>query len=316
MLRIGRLFRFRIKPGLVVTLVICLALAFQWRGFRAGLEIGSIMIQMAAAGVPNNCSLYSSFRSAFNDTKFDSARNRILSHTKSLYCGSEGIELYQFESTKIWIPKGDAPAVALSMAEQESKLYECAGARVYPGDTVIDAGAHVGIFAKEALNSGASKVVAVEPVPINLECLRRNFKEEIAAGKIVIYPKGIWDKDAVLEMDENPMDSSAASFVIRRSGTTENLPLTSVDKMVQELGLSRVDFIKMDIEGSERRALFGARQTIQRYHPRMAICVYHLPDDPAVIPLLIKNLGQAYRQKCGACGVDKNRLVPRVFFFF
>jgi len=86
--------------------------------------------------------------------------------------------------------------------------------------------------------------------------------------------------------------------------------------MVQELGLSKVDFIKMDIEGSERRALLGARQTIQRYHPRMAICVYHLPDDPVVIPLLIESFGQAYRQKCGACGLDKNRLIPRVFFFF
>ena len=43
----------------------------------------------------------------------------------------------------------------------------------------------------------------------------------------------------------------------------------------------------MDIEGSERFALQGATDTVKRFKPRMAICTYHLPDDPDVIPRIV-----------------------------
>jgi hypothetical protein len=49
------------------------------------------------------------------------------------------------------------------------------------------------------------------------------------------------------------------------------------------LKLPRVDFIKMDIEGAEQKALHGARQVLIRYQPRLAISSYHLKGDPAAI---------------------------------
>jgi hypothetical protein len=72
----------------------------------------------------------------------------------------------------------------------------------------------------------------------------------------------------------------------------------------------------MDIEGSERKALVGATNTIRRFHPRMAICVYHLTDDPVVIPSTIKAKDKTYRQECGVCAVEEKELVPQVYFFF
>ena len=61
---------------------------------------------------------------------------------------------------------------------------------VRPGDVVLDCGANIGVFVRESLDAGAKTVVAIEPAPENIECLRRNFKDEIAAGRVIVYPEG------------------------------------------------------------------------------------------------------------------------------
>ena len=58
----------------------------------------------------------------------------------------------------------------------------------------------MGLYAKTALASGAKLVVAIEPAPENIECLRRNLAQEIAAGRVIVYPKGVWDKDDTLAL--------------------------------------------------------------------------------------------------------------------
>jgi hypothetical protein len=95
----------------------------------------------------------------------------------------------------------------------------------------------------------------------------------------------------------------------------QKLPLTTVDKMVAELSLEHVDYIKLDIEGAERRAIAGAKETIAKFHPRMALCVYHLRDDPEEIPKAVSVAGR-YNIECGKCMAASGRVYPEVFFFF
>ena len=61
---------------------------------------------------------------------------------------------------------------------------------VRPADVEIDCGAPRGRIYARSPARGASKVVSVEPDTVNLECLRRNLREEIAAGKVVLRPQG------------------------------------------------------------------------------------------------------------------------------
>jgi FkbM family methyltransferase len=174
----------------------------------------------------------------------------------------------------------------------------------------------VGVFTQRALARGASKVVAVEPDPVNLECLRRNFREEIAAGKVVLVPKGVWNSVTTLTFSESTQNSGMNSFVEQEHGTKMQLPVTTIDSLVEELGLGRVDYIKMDIEGSEREALKGARKTLAKFRPRLMLDTYHRPDDPRVLPALIQEANPAYRTKCGPCEMEDGRLIPHVTYFY
>ena len=68
----------------------------------------------------------------------------------------------------------------------------------------------------------------------------------------------------------------------------------ALDEYVRSRGLSRLDFVKMDIEGAEMGALQGASASITKWKPRLAICLYHRPQDMWEIPLYIKSLNSEY----------------------
>jgi hypothetical protein len=69
------------------------------------------------------------------------------------------------------------------------------------------------------------------------------------------------------------------------------------DSFCKEYNVERVDFIKIDTEGSEREILKGAKETIRRFKPRMAIAAYHLPDDKKMIPELVVSIRDDYKFK-------------------
>ncbi len=86
------------------------------------------------------------------------------------------------------------------------------------------------------------------------------------------------------------------------------LPLTTIDTMVAELHAPRIDFIKMDIEGAETRALEGARTTLVQHRPRIAACVYHQPSDRERIPAVVQKAVPGYRvdYRCLDTGLGAN----------
>ena len=271
-------------------------LAMQWGAARG--------FMLFVAGRAGSCSLAQSIRSP-RETADQIARfQRISKSSRLIRKDDNGLELWETEQGPFWIiSNNQSQWFFLFLAEQGSDIYRHREAGVRPGDIVLDCGAHYGLFARKALRAGARLVVAIEPASLNLECLRRNLAKEIAEGRATVYPKGVWDKDDYMTLSIDHQESGATSFVFHREGTSrvEKVPLTTIDKLVAELNLPRVDFIKMDIEGAERQALAGARSTLARFRPRMSLCVYHLPDDPLVIPKVVKEAQPQYRQACGIC---------------
>lgn len=77
------------------------------------------------------------------------------------------------------------------------------------------------------------------------------------------------------------------------------IEVVSIDSFVRLAGVTRVDWIKMDIEGAEFDALIGAEETIRRFKPRLAISIYHRPEDMVEIPKLIRQMCPGYRFRFG-----------------
>ncbi len=248
------------------------------------------------------------------------AKDRILYASKKLETDAEGYERWSTPKGEYWIPKGSQFVLPFNLAEQERDIYTGTEVRVKPGAVVLDCGANIGVFTRLSLERGAGKVIAIEPAPENLECLRRNFVKEITEGRVVVYPKGVWDKDDVLTLNVDPHNSAADSFLIHREGGHEGnkVPLTTIDKLVAELGLERVDFVKMDIEGAEVRALMGGQATIAKHHPLMALSAYHNPTDPVEVPKTVKAAWNGYRMQCGPCAEirEKFSVRPDILYFY
>ncbi|MBK9170960.1 MAG: FkbM family methyltransferase [Bryobacterales bacterium] len=234
---------------------------------------------------------------------------------------ADGLERWRTPHGDFWAPK--ETHVAFLLAEQVTRVYGDGERRVRSGDIVLDCGANIGAFTWEALRAGAAKVVAIEPSERNIECLRRSFRAEIDAGRVVVYPKGVWRETTELvfhEYDNSALDSFVMEERKEDRGNKVReirVPVTTIDTIRAELGLDRVDFIKMDIEGAERHALAGAAETLSRDRPRLAIAAENLDDDQRVIGPAVMSAWSGYTMECGRCWAPNPVTVrPDVFYFF
>lgn len=155
-------------------------------------------------------------------------------------------------------------------------------------EIIIDAGAYDGTTALDFLKWGKGKVKHIysfELDPVNIPKCQKNLKD--SADKVTLINKGTWDKDETIFI--NAHGTTGTSVVTKGS---DKAFLTSIDSVVKD---EAVTFIKMDVEGAELKSLMGAQNTIKRNRPRLAICVYHRPEDLYQIPEYILSLVPEYR---------------------
>lgn len=215
--------------------------------------------------------------------------------------------------------EGAAGQGALAWLLWEVNVYETYQGHedtVLPGDTVVDAGAHVGVYTRYALKRGAARVISIEPDPTNILCFERNFADEIASGKVILVKAGVWHEESDLELHiHDHISTRPTLFSMDGISHSITVPVRPLDDIVDELRLDRVDFIKMDIEGAERQAVEGARRTIQRFRPRMALCTYHMVDDPVAVPEATLKIQSDYRVHAKELDVNWEDTRPKILFF-
>ncbi len=302
------------RRWLIVVLVMVAGIAALVRWY-APVRLFAIVV----AGRSPVCPTANALESRENLLRQTAIKDRILAASHEIEKDPAGYHLWDTPKGRYWMPAGSDYVLPFNLAEQERKIYGTGDRAVRAGDVVLDCGANVGVYTREALDAGASLVVAIEPAPENIECLRRNFVREIEARRVILYPKGVWDKDDEMFIQVDPENSAADTFLMHpeRARPGAKVPLVPIDKLVAELGLPRVDYIKMDIEGAEQRALTGGRQTIAKYRPRLAISAYHTAQDPERIPVLVREAWPGYRMECGPCAETPDwRVRPDVLMFY
>lgn len=131
------------------------------------------------------------------------------------------------------------------------------------------------------------KVYAFEPDPENYKVCLENMKN-FGDNVVEMFPKGTWSRSGKLFFSATCDGSSHVS----ESGET-SIDVITVDEAVNRK--EKVTFIKMDMEGSELESLKGAEKTIINDKPKLAICIYHKPEDMITLPLYIKKLVPEYK---------------------
>jgi FkbM family methyltransferase len=184
-------------------------------------------------------------------------------------------------------PSSEQAALGGTVLEVLSGAYDYGPTSVRGGDVVIDLGTHLGTFTQFALRRGARHVVCVEANPVNADCLRQTFADQIRDGRVTIVQSPVWSDHRTVRFEGQSLTGHIAD-----SG--QEMTTTTIDSIVETLGLDKVDFIKADIEGAERHALVGANGTLARLRPRLAFCVYHYPDDPEVIQQIVEKHGYRF----------------------
>jgi len=161
-------------------------------------------------------------------------------------------------------------------------LFELGDNEVY-----IDAGAYDGDsirWFKDRVGDRFDRIIAFEPDPRTYGRLKQNF---VGDDRVVAMNAGLYRKKAVLRF----RDDASRGAIFTQDGEN-SIEVVALDEV---LAGARASYIKMNIEGAEIDALEGARNTITRWMPKLAISVYHRGSDLWTIPQLVRELGPRYQ---------------------
>lgn len=166
--------------------------------------------------------------------------------------------------------------------------------------TAADLGAYNGDTVRQLLERGGGNihtVWAMEPDARNYKKLAAYAESEDRA-RVIAVNAGAWNEKTTLFFDKS--GNRNASFEQNRSQSLSNRPikLTEVKALPLDSVLdgARVDYVKYDVEGSEREALNGSVETLTKHAPILLVSLYHRSEDLFALPLHIHAIAPHYNR--------------------
>ncbi len=140
------------------------------------------------------------------------------------------------------------------------------------------------------VNNSFKKIIAFEPDEDNYNKCVEIIREKNLLDRVTIVNGALWKENTILNFSSDSSNGDC-SYVsdLETENTVRGFKLDDIVKN------ERVTFIKMDVEGSELNSLIGAEETIKRFKPKLAICIYHKKEDITEIQRYLLELVPEYR---------------------
>ena len=144
------------------------------------------------------------------------------------------------------------------------------------GETFVDIGAHLGKYAIaiSKLVGKEGQVVAFEAIPANFTLLEKSIKLN-KLGNIIAFNLAAWNRRCVLEFLKG---STSANANINRHNYGFGCIKVQAERpdklLIDKIGLKRVDWIKIDVEGAEYEVLLGLEETLNRFRPELIVEIW------------------------------------------
>ncbi len=172
---------------------------------------------------------------------------------------------------------------------------------------IVDLGANIGLTVNY-FREHAKKVYAVEPCSENFEALKQN-KEFNHWDNVEIFKSAISVQDGEGEMRIYHKNHTSNSLVFRDKDDKEfeTVKIQKLMTFLNENQITHVDFMKMDIEGSEKPVLMSPDFAEASKMIDNIMVEFHFPDYPEQINKLIELGYKAKRYQCAATVIDFNK---------
>jgi FkbM family methyltransferase len=163
--------------------------------------------------------------------------------------------------------------ILVSSRLREGKELRIISGFIKNGGIFLDIGANVGYYSLMAAKLGATKIISVEPNPIVLDRFKTNIKFNGFDRKIKTFQIGIGAQRATMELRLSHIDMGSSSIVNSKLNSNKiKIKIIPLSELLKKEGITKVDVLKIDIEGFEDRALFPYFKTLdKKLYPRLIL---------------------------------------------
>lgn len=174
--------------------------------------------------------------------------------------------------------------------------------RMTEDEVFVDCGSYIGDTLESFREFSKDRFLKAYEFELDINNFNRLSKNAASQdSRVVLINAGVGNRNERIEYAQYDNRGGSCGFAftehaVRLGAHIVTSEIKSVDSMIQDGFIKeKITFVKMDIEGAEMQALKGMEKMIKRDMPKLAICIYHKPQDMWEIPLYIKSIVSTYK---------------------